>query len=83
MAAEPSEKVMDTRLKEVTTAVILHEIGKKQDRKASSGSIQRRSVLTFCLSYNIAFTGFDAPRLKKLYIGRVITILLQTPNLCQ
>lgn len=53
------------------SAVILHDIGSKQDRKDwveqfKSGQIDILFV------YNMLLTGFDAKRLKKLYIGRVI-----------
>jgi type I restriction enzyme R subunit len=62
-----------------SACVILHDIGSKQERDDwiedfKSGKIDLLFV------YNMLLTGFDAPRLKKLYIGRKIKAhnLLQT-----
>jgi type I restriction enzyme R subunit len=65
---------------EVNTAeLILHDIGTKEDRKNLVKAFKREEV-DLLFVYNMLLTGFDAPRLKKLYIGRVIKAhnLLQT-----
>lgn len=54
-----------------TAALILHDIGSKDERKQwvedfKSGKIDLLFV------YNMLLTGFDAKRLKKLYLGRII-----------
>lgn len=82
MAAEPSESYGDKKKAESkvsTAAVILHDIGTKQDRKDQVEAFKDGHI-DFLFVYNMLLTGFDAPRLKKLYIGRVIKAhnLLQT-----
>ncbi|MCM4167173.1 hypothetical protein KCTC52924_02753 [Arenibacter antarcticus] len=62
-----------------TAKVILHDIGTKQERKdwVSDFKVGKLDLL---FVYNMLLTGFDAKRLKKLYIGRKIKShnLLQT-----
>jgi len=62
-----------------TAAVILHDIGTKEERKQLVEDF-KEGKLDFLFVFNMLLTGFDAPRLKKLYIGRVIKAhnLLQT-----
>ncbi len=62
-----------------TAALILHDVGSKQDRKEQVEAFKEGKI-DFLFVYNMLLTGFDAPRLKKLYIGRVIKAhnLLQT-----
>ncbi|NRD19513.1 type I restriction endonuclease subunit R [Winogradskyella eckloniae] len=59
--------------------VILHDIGTKQDRRDWVSDF-KVGKLDFLFVYNMLLTGFDAKRLKKLYIGRKIKShnLLQT-----
>ena len=82
MAAEPQESYGEKKRiesKVTTAAVILHDIGTKQDRKDKVEEFKDGNI-DFLFVYNMLLTGFDAPRLKKLYIGRVIKAhnLLQT-----
>ncbi|HAH55359.1 MAG TPA: restriction endonuclease subunit R, partial [Flavobacterium sp.] len=82
MAAEPSESYGDkkkTESKVSSAALILHDIGTKQDRKDKVEDFKDGKI-DFLFVFNMLLTGFDAPRLKKLYIGRVIKAhnLLQT-----
>lgn len=67
----------DSKVK--TAALILHDIGTKQERKDQVEDFKDGKI-DFLFVYNMLLTGFDAPRLKKLYIGRVIKAhnLLQT-----
>ncbi len=62
-----------------TAAIILHDIGTKDDRKQRVDDFKEGKI-DLLFVYNMLLTGFDAPRLKKLYIGRVIKAhnLLQT-----
>ncbi len=62
-----------------SAALILHDVGTKQDRKDFVGDFKAGKV-DILFVYNMLLTGFDAKRLKKLYIGRVIKShnLLQT-----
>jgi type I restriction enzyme R subunit len=62
-----------------TAKVILHDIGTKQERKDWVSDF-KAGKLDLLFVYNMLLTGFDAKRLKKLYIGRKIKShnLLQT-----
>lgn len=62
-----------------TAAVILHDVGTKDERKQQVEDFKEGKI-DLLFVYNMLLTGFDAPRLKKLYIGRVIKAhnLLQT-----
>ncbi|MDP3358316.1 MAG: type I restriction endonuclease [Lutibacter sp.] len=64
----------------VTSAeLILHDIGTKEERKDKVKDFKAGNI-DLLFVYNMLLTGFDAPRLKKLYIGRLIKRhnLLQT-----
>lgn len=82
MAAEPKASY-DAHKKQTsevnTAAVILHDIGTKEERKDLVEDFKEGKI-DFLFVFNMLLTGFDAPRLKKLYIGRVIKAhnLLQT-----
>ena len=69
----------ESRKEPMTAALILHDIGTKQDRKQEVEDFKEGKI-DFLFVYNMLLTGFDAKRLKKLYIGRVIKDhnLLQT-----
>ena len=82
MAADeglPYGKSKKVESKVKTAALILHDIGTKQERKDQVEDFKDGKI-DFLFVYNMLLTGFDAPRLKKLYIGRVIKAhnLLQT-----
>lgn len=82
MAAEPKMGYGEQKKEQskVTSAqVILHDIGTKQERKEFVEDFKEGKI-DLLFVYNMLLTGFDAKRLKKLYIGRVIKAhnLLQT-----
>lgn len=52
-------------------ALILHDIGTKEERKDWVDDFKAGKI-DFLFVYNMLLTGFDAKRLKKLYLGRVI-----------
>ena len=54
-----------------TAQVILHDTGSKQDRKDWVADFKDGKIDLLFVN-NMLLTGFDAPRLKKLYIGRII-----------
>ena len=54
-----------------SAALILHDIGSKQEREQQVDDFKAGKI-DFLFVYNMLLTGFDAKRLKKLYIGRVI-----------
>jgi type I restriction enzyme, R subunit len=65
--------------KSLTASLILHDIGSKDDRKQEVEDFKDGKI-DLLFVYNMLLTGFDAKRLKKLYIGRLIKDhnLLQT-----
>ncbi|MET0013033.1 MAG: type I restriction endonuclease [Sedimenticola sp.] len=75
MAAEPpppsygEKKHQDNKVK--TAALILHDIGTKDERKEKVEDFKEGKI-DFLFVFNMLLTGFDAKRLKKLYLGRVI-----------
>ena len=54
-----------------TAALILHDVGTKDSRKQQVEAFKEGKI-DLLFVYNMLLTGFDAPRLKKLYLGRVI-----------
>lgn len=52
-------------------ALILHDVGSKQERKDWVEDFKAGKI-DLMFVYNMLLTGFDAKRLKKLYLGRVI-----------
>ncbi|BCN92769.1 type I restriction-modification system endonuclease [Thiomicrorhabdus immobilis] len=75
MAAEPApvsyvaNQKMRNKVK--NAALILHDIGSKQERKDWVDDFKAGKI-DFLFVYNMLLTGFDAKRLKKLYLGRII-----------
>ena len=63
----------------LTAALILHDVGTKDERDQWVKDFKAGKA-DILFVYNMLLTGFDAPRLKKLYLGRLIKAhnLLQT-----
>lgn len=66
-----SIQIKPDRNKIKTAALILHDIGTKQERKDWIEDFKQGKI-DLLFVYNMLLTGFDAKRLKKLYLGRVI-----------
>jgi type I restriction enzyme R subunit len=82
MAAESTTIYGDQKKSENkvnSAALILHDIGNKDDRKEKIEDFKAGKI-DLLFVFQMLQTGFDAPRLKKLYIGRMIKDhnLLQT-----
>jgi type I restriction enzyme R subunit len=82
MAAEPALEYNNYKTdqsKNLTASLILHDIGSKDYLKDEVDDFKDGKI-DILFVYNMLLTGFDAKRLKKLYIGRVIKNhnLLQT-----
>lgn len=82
MAAEPETDYGNNQRaarKVTSAALILHDAGSKSDLKMEIDAFKDGKI-DLLFVYNMLLTGFDAKRLKKLYIGRVIKShnLLQT-----
>ncbi|ODR87942.1 restriction endonuclease subunit R [Shewanella xiamenensis] len=73
--AEPSPVAYAESIKQAqkvkSAALILHDIGTKEERKNWVEDFKAGKI-DLLFVYNMLLTGFDAKRLKKLYLGRVI-----------
>tara|TARA_B100000886_G_scaffold40266_1_gene24904 strand:- start:3168 stop:6164 length:2997 start_codon:yes stop_codon:yes gene_type:complete len=54
-----------------SAALILHDVGTKEDRDKKEQDFKDGKI-DILIVYNMLLTGFDAPRLKKLYLCRLI-----------
>lgn len=63
--------IKDIKEKNLKAALILYDTGTKEDRKKSIEEFKdgKKDIL---FVYNMLLTGFDSPRLKKLYFARKI-----------
>ena len=81
--ARELEKQLEERRKDGTTkltsALILHDEGDKEEKKDKVDAYKEGKI-DLIIVYSMLLTGFDAPRLKRLYLGRKIKAhnLLQT-----
>ncbi len=78
----PQARVVAEQLKRYTAyshALVLHDEGTKRDRKDVQEDFKKGNI-DILVVYNMLLTGFDAPRLKKQYLARMIKAhnLLQT-----
>jgi len=78
MVAKPSAACAKNK-KDLKGALILHDVNSKDDRKEQVKQFKVGEV-DILFVYNMLLTGFDAKRLKKLYLARVVRDhnLLQT-----
>lgn len=79
IAADPKAEYRLKGNKGLTASLILYDVGSKEDRKQDVEDFKDGKI-DMLFVYNMLLTGFDAKRLKKLYIGRIIKDhnLLQT-----
>jgi type I restriction enzyme R subunit len=82
IAAEPSVEYGNYKKdhdKSLTASLILHDVGTKEERKQEVTDFKSGKI-DLLFVFNMLLTGFDAKRLKKLYIGRIVKDhnLLQT-----
>ncbi|CVK15682.1 type I restriction enzyme, R subunit [Apibacter mensalis] len=77
-AAEPSVPYGNRKKKKLTAALILHDENDKTIREKLIKAYKAGKI-DLLFVYNMLLTGFDAKRLKKLYLARVI----QDHNLLQ
>ncbi|MFZ2844119.1 type I restriction endonuclease subunit R [Psychrobacter sp.] len=69
--AKTLAEIRHEEIKVKSAQLILHDVGTKEDRKEWVEDFKAGKT-DFLFVYNMLLTGFDAKRLKKLYIGRVI-----------
>lgn len=56
--------------KPLSAVLILHDEGDKLERKDFISEFKKAATVDFLIVNQMLLTGFDAPRLKKLYLGR-------------
>lgn len=78
MVAESNIQYAKRRKEKLTAALILHDENDKQIREKLTDAYKSGKI-DILFVYNMLLTGFDAKRLKKLYLARVI----QDHNLLQ
>lgn len=71
--------VIQDQYPQIKAALILHDVDDKKTRKNNRDDFKRGNI-DLLIVYNMLLTGFDAKRLKKLYLNRVVKehSLLQT-----
>ena len=79
IAAEPEVNYSKQEDAPVTAALILHDVDTKQIRKDNQTDFKQGKI-DLLIVYNMLLTGFDAKRLKKMYLTRMVKEhnLLQT-----
>ena len=72
-------RIIGERYPETITSLILHDVDDKETRRNNRDEFKLGNV-DLLIVYNMLLTGFDAKRLKKLYLNRVVKDhnLLQT-----
>ena len=68
MATEPM--LLHDSYKPLTASLILHDEGDKMERKEYIEGFKKLQEVDVLIVNKMLLTGFDAPRLKKLYLGR-------------
>jgi type I restriction enzyme R subunit len=71
--------VLNEQHKDISSALILHDVDDKETRKNNREDFKKGKI-DLLIVFNMLLTGFDAHRLKKLYLNRVVKDhnLLQT-----
>lgn len=79
LAAEPKLDYNHSLQKSISAALILHDVDTKQIRRDNQSDFKAGKI-DLLVVYNMLLTGFDAKRLKKLYLARLVKAhnLLQT-----
>ena len=79
MQARELFRVIGERHPQIKASLILHDVDDKETRRNNRDDFKRGNI-DLLIVFNMLLTGFDAHRLKKLYLNRVIKdhSLLQT-----
>lgn len=69
---EIQEELNETRTKKLhlKAGLILHDSDDKETRKQIVKDFKKNMTIDMLIVFNMLLTGFDAPRLKRLYFGR-------------
>ena len=64
------EPTLGAPKKRLRAGLILHDSDDKETRKQIVADFKKNMTVDLLIVYNMLLTGFDAPRLKRLYFGR-------------
>ncbi len=69
---EIQDELNETRTKKISlkSGLILHDSDDKETRKQIVKDFKKNMTIDMLIVFNMLLTGFDAPRLKRLYFGR-------------
>ena len=71
MVAESAPQYgISSKKKPLRATLILHDEGDKEERKEYIEEFKKKQTIDVIIVNQMLLTGFDAPRLKKLYLGR-------------
>ncbi len=73
MAAEPKTVFADFTVFRPNVALILHDEGDKDEREKNIDDFKKRNNIDLLIVNRMLLTGFDAARLKRLYLTRKMT----------
>ena len=69
LAAEPVVEYK-TKYRPLKAGIVLYDTDDKETRKQIIKDFKKNMTIDILIVYNMLLTGFDAPRLKRLYFGR-------------
>lgn len=64
------EELMDYRSHPLKAGLVLHDSSDRETLKQIIKDFKKNMTIDILIVYNMLLTGFDAPRLKRLYLGR-------------
>ena len=72
LLASNESMVPYSKIQPLTASLILHDEGDKLERKVYIEDFKKTENIDVLIVNQMLLTGFDAPRLKKLYLGRML-----------
>lgn len=64
------QRELDPDAQHLRAELILHDVDDKETRKAYVADFKKNMTVDILIVFNMLLTGFDAPRLKRMYLGR-------------
>lgn len=64
------QRELDPNAPQMKAELILHDVDDKETRKSHVADFKKNMTVDILIVFNMLLTGFDAPRLKKMYLGR-------------
>lgn len=64
------QRDLDPDAQHLRAELILHDVDDKETRKGYVADFKKNMTVDILIVFNMLLTGFDAPRLKRMYLGR-------------